>query len=96
MSPSSTAAALYRDNLPALDLDGPSTAAVRDSVGEAAHTAERLGGAVGQALLDTASQAYTLAITPAFLTAGSLAAAAAAAVTTWALIPRDLQPTRNH
>ncbi|MFB7463464.1 hypothetical protein ACFCZ1_08140 [Streptomyces sp. NPDC056224] len=90
----STAAALYRDNLPALDLDGPSSAAVRDSVGEAAHTAERLGGAVGRALLDTASQAYTHAITPAFLMAGGLAVAAA--VTTWALIPRDLQPTGNH
>lgn len=90
----STAAALYRGNLPALDLDGPSTAAVRDSVGEAAHTAERLGGAVGQALLDTASHAYTLAITPAFLLAAVLAVAAAA--TTWTLIPRDLQPTENH
>ncbi|MEJ8640456.1 MFS transporter [Streptomyces sp. MS1.HAVA.3] len=90
----STAAALYRGDLPALDLDGPTAAAVRDSVGEAAHTAERLGGAVGQALLDTASHAFTLAITPAFLMAGGLAVAAAA--TTWALIPRDLRPTENH
>ncbi|MGW3321646.1 MFS transporter [Streptomyces virginiae] len=90
----STAAALYRGNLPALDLDGPSTAAVQGSVGEAAHTAERIGGAVGQALLDTASHAYTLAITPAFLLAAVLAVAAAA--TTWTLIPRDLQPTENH
>lgn len=90
----STAAALYRGNLPALDLDGPSAAAVRDSVGEAAHVAESLGGAVGQALTDTASHAYTLAITPAFLMAGCLAVAAAA--TTWALIPRDLRPTENH
>ncbi|MEU9160786.1 hypothetical protein AB0D29_11040 [Streptomyces sp. NPDC048424] len=90
----STAAVLYRGNLPALDLDGPTAAAVRDSVGEAAHTAERLGGSVGQALLDTASQAYTLAITPAFLLAGGLAVVAAA--TTWSLIPRDLRPTENH
>ncbi|MFF3673544.1 hypothetical protein ACFYYS_06080 [Streptomyces sp. NPDC002120] len=90
----STAAVLYRSNLPALDLDGPTAAAVRDSVGEAAHTAERLGGSVGQALLDTASQAYTLAITPAFLLAGGLAVVAAA--TTWSLIPRDLRPTENH
>ncbi|MFE3555189.1 hypothetical protein ACFXKW_10045 [Streptomyces sp. NPDC059193] len=63
-------------------------------MGEAAHIAETLGGAVGQALIDTASQAYTLAITPAFLMAGGLAIAAAA--TTWALIPRDLRPTENH
>lgn len=90
----STAAVLYRDNLPVLDLDGPSAEAVRGSVGEAAHTAEQLGGAVGQALIDTASHAYTLAITPAFLMAGALAVVAAA--TTWALIPRDLQPTENH
>ncbi|MFD9478536.1 MFS transporter [Streptomyces nojiriensis] len=90
----STAAALYRGNLPALELDGPSAAAVQGSVGEAAHTAERIGGAVGQALLDTASHAYTLAITPAFLLAAVLAVAAAA--TTWTLIPRDLQPTENH
>ncbi|MCX5192635.1 MFS transporter [Streptomyces sp. NBC_00249] len=90
----STAAALYRGNLPVLDLDGPTASSVQDSVGEAAHVAERLGGSVGQALLDTASQAYTLAITPAFLMAAALAVAAAA--TTWALIPRDLQPTENH
>lgn len=45
----STAAALYRGNLPTLELDGPSAAAVRGSVGEAAHTAERIGGAVGEA-----------------------------------------------
>ncbi|WP_371675170.1 MFS transporter [Streptomyces sp. NBC_01276] len=90
----STAAALYRGNLPVLDLDGPAADAVRDSVGEAAHTAQQLGGAVGQALLETASQAYTLAITPAFLMAGALAVAAAA--TTWALIPHDLRPTEDH
>lgn len=53
----STAAALYRGNLPALDLDAPTLAAVRDSVGEAAHTAELLGGGLGRTLLDAASQA---------------------------------------
>lgn len=67
---------------------------MRHSVGEAAHTAERGGGAVGQALLDPASHAFALAITPAFLMAGGLAVAAAA--TTWALIPRDLRSTENH
>ncbi|MFF4104981.1 MFS transporter [Streptomyces sp. NPDC001903] len=90
----STAAALYRGNLPALDLDGATTAAVRESVGEAAHIAERLGGTVGKGLIEAASQAYTLAITPAFLLAGLLAAAAAA--TTWTMIPRDLRPTDDH
>ncbi|MGW1772690.1 MFS transporter [Streptomyces sp. NPDC002104] len=90
----STAAALYRGNLPALDLDPARLAAVRDSVGEAAHTAQQLGGGLGRTLLDAASQAYTLAITPAFLMAGVLAIAAAA--TTWTLIPRDLRPTENH
>ncbi|MFE2878960.1 MFS transporter [Streptomyces roseus] len=90
----SAAAVLYRGNLPVLDLDATTAAAVRASVGEAAHVAERLGGSVGKGLIDAASQAYTLAITPAFLIAGLLAVAAAA--TTWTLIPRDLRPTENH
>ncbi|MFK0218253.1 MFS transporter [Streptomyces vinaceus] len=90
----STAAVLYRGNLPVLDLDGATAAAVRESVGEAAHIAEGLGGTVGKGLIEAASQAYTLAITPAFLIAGLLAIAAAA--TTWTMIPRDLRPTENH
>ncbi|WP_208301563.1 hypothetical protein [Streptomyces sp. KS 21] len=69
-------------------------AAVRESIGEAAHIAEQLGGTVGKGLIEAASQAYTLAITPAFLVAGLLAVTAAA--TTWTMIPRDLRPTENH
>ncbi|MET9958408.1 MFS transporter [Streptomyces sp. NPDC006326] len=90
----STAAALYRVNLPALPLDASAGAAARESVGAAAHLAEQLGGAAGRTLIEAASHAYTLAITPAFLLAGGLAIAAAA--TTWTLIPRDLRPTENH
>ncbi|WP_424215932.1 MFS transporter (plasmid) [Streptomyces sp. BI20] len=90
----STAAALYRGNLPALDLDAGTLDTVRASIGQAAHVAEQIGGTVGQGLLETAGRAYTLAVTPAFLLAGVLATAAA--LTTWTLIPRNLRPTENH
>ncbi|HET6860261.1 MAG TPA: MFS transporter [Streptomyces sp.] len=89
----SLATALYRANLPALALDGPALGAVRDSVGEAAHVAQGIGGDTGRTLLDAVSAAYATAITPAFL-AGALLALGAAAMT-WAWIPKDLRPTEN-
>ncbi|GHA39292.1 MFS transporter [Streptomyces spiroverticillatus] len=89
----SLATALYRSNLPSLDLDGTAAAAVRGSVGEAAHVAQGLGGEAGRSLLDAVSAAYTTAITPAFLI-GSLLTLAAAAIA-WAWVPRDLRPTEN-
>ncbi len=81
----SLATALYRNGLPALGLDGPTAASVRDSVGEAAHVAHDIGGSAGNALLHTVATAYTNAITPAFLAAGGLALAAAAMA--WTLYP---------
>ncbi|MEU5437532.1 MFS transporter [Streptomyces sp. NPDC020719] len=90
----SLATALYTANLPSLGgLDGAAVGKVRDSVGEAAHVAEGVGGSAGNALLDVVSHAYSTAITPAFLVAGGLVVAAAAMV--WAWIPRDLRPTEN-
>ncbi|MFD9794109.1 MFS transporter [Streptomyces sp. NPDC059070] len=89
----SLATALYSGNLPTLDLEGPSAAKVRDSVGEAAHVAQEMGGPAGKALLDTVSHAYSTAVTPAFLVGSGLVLVAAAMV--WAWIPRDLRPTEN-
>ncbi|WP_434590479.1 MFS transporter [Streptomyces sp. A5-4] len=89
----SLATALYRANLPALSVDGPALGAVRDSVGEAAHVAQGIGGDAGRTLLDAVSAAYTTAITPAFLVGAVLALGAAAM--TWAWIPKDLRPTEN-
>ncbi|MDI2131793.1 MFS transporter [Yinghuangia seranimata] len=84
----SLAAALYRTNLPA-DV----TAAARDSVGEAAHAATALTGPAGTALLDTAAKAFTAGMTPTFLIAATLPAAAAALA--WTQIPKNLRPTEN-
>ncbi|MFH8558057.1 MFS transporter [Streptomyces celluloflavus] len=89
----SLAVGLYRTHLPALDLSGPELNAVRDSVGEAAHVAQTLGGPFGQSLLDTVSRAYTTAVTPTFVVAAALALTAAAVV--WRWIPRNLRPTEN-
>ncbi|GAA0597367.1 MFS transporter [Streptomyces crystallinus] len=89
----SLATVLYTANLPSLGLTGPGADKVRDSVGEAAHVADEIGGTAGKALLDTVSYAYSTAVTPAFLVAAGLALAAAAMV--WAWIPRDLRPTEN-
>ncbi|MBD0740910.1 MFS transporter [Streptomyces sp. CBMA152] len=89
----SLATALYTANLPSVGLDGVAVGKVRDSVGEAAHVAEGIGGPAGKALLDVVSHAYSTAITPAFLVGAGLVVAAAAMV--WAWIPRDLRPTEN-
>ncbi|MBT2524384.1 MFS transporter [Streptomyces sp. ISL-99] len=89
----SVASALYRAHLPELGLDGAQTAAVRDSVGEAAHLAGQTGGPAGAALLEKVSEAFTAGMTPTFLLAAVLPLAAAAL--TWAKIPKDLRPTEN-
>ncbi|MGP9016973.1 MFS transporter [Streptomyces sp. BR1] len=89
----SLATALYTANLPSVGLDGAEVGKVRDSVGEAAHVAEGIGGSAGKELLDVVSHAYSTAITPAFLVAAGLVVAAAVMV--WAWIPRDLRPTEN-
>jgi MFS transporter, DHA2 family, multidrug resistance protein len=86
----SLASALYRSNLPAFDLGAADLASVRDSIGDASVVADRLG--TGR-LLDQAGAAFTSAMTPTFL-AGGLVAFVAAALA-WALIPRDVDPTRN-
>jgi DHA2 family multidrug resistance protein-like MFS transporter len=88
----SLASVLYRHNLPALDRV-PSADAVRDSIGEAAHVADTLGGAAGLDLLHKASQAFTSGMTPTFLIAAALPAAAAALA--WAKIPKNLRPTEE-
>ena len=84
----SLAAALYRTHLP---VGLPS--AVRDSIGEAAHVAKERGGSAGADLLARVSDAYTHGMTPAFLTGGVLALAAAALA--WLWVPRDVRPTDN-
>ncbi|MFE2500242.1 MFS transporter [Streptomyces scopuliridis] len=89
----SLATALYRENLPDLDLGAQATASVRDSVGEAAHVANMLGGDEATALLDTVSRAFTDSMTPTFLAGAFLILAAA--TLTWLWIPRDLRPTEN-
>ncbi|NLU71002.1 MFS transporter [Streptomyces sp. HNM0574] len=87
----SLAVALYRGGLPDLGLGPAATESVRDSIGEAAYVADRLGGDAGDALLAQASHAFTLGITPAFLAGAGLAVLAAAL--NWALVPRDIRPT---
>ncbi|MEV6569229.1 MFS transporter [Streptomyces kronopolitis] len=89
----SVATALYRANLPSLELDGGTEQAVRGSVGEAAQAAQGIGGEAGRALLETASAAYTTAITPAFLIGAVLTLGVAFAARAW--VPRDLHPTEN-
>ncbi|MDT0270206.1 MFS transporter [Streptomyces sp. DSM 44915] len=78
----SLAAALYRSEA------GP---AAGDSIGEAAHAADVLGGEAGQQLLVGATHAFTQAMTPAIL-AGALLTLVAAAVA-WRWVPRDVRPT---
>ncbi|MFF3748608.1 MFS transporter [Streptomyces kronopolitis] len=89
----SVAAALYRANLPSLGLGGDTEEAVRGSIGEAAHAAHGIGGEAGRVLLETASTAYTAAITPAFLIGAALTLSAAVVAWTW--VPRGLRPTEN-
>ncbi|MFI1385477.1 MFS transporter [Embleya sp. NPDC020886] len=83
----SMASALYRADLPDLDLDSADAAAVRESIGDASVVADRLGAS---ALLGRAGDAFTAAMTPTFLVGGVVALVAA--VLAWRLIPRDLEP----
>ncbi|WP_069884060.1 MFS transporter [Streptomyces luteocolor] len=89
----SVATALYRVNLPDLGLTAETTAAVRDSIGEAARVASELAGPAGGTLLTRAADAFTSGMTPTFLMAAALPLAAAAI--TWAKIPKGLRPTEN-
>ncbi|QKW07630.1 MFS transporter [Streptomyces sp. NA04227] len=86
----SLAAALYRHHLPS---GAPES--THDSIGEAAHAADQLGGAAGSTLLDEAAHAFTLGMTPAFGLGALLSLAAA--VMSWYWVPRDVRPTdENH
>jgi DHA2 family multidrug resistance protein-like MFS transporter len=88
----SLASVLYRHNLADVG-SGPTADSIRDSIGEAAHAADRMGGTAGADLLHKASEAFTAGMTPTFLIAAALPVAAAALG--WALIPKDLRPTEE-